>query len=153
MTGRAVVGPLTGKSLPWLPSEVTTWREWRAAHPETTVLKPPFPLRAYERKPYRRYRQSQKRMFPDAPTPLPETYRPKDDVTIVVADGKAKCYPHKALPEGETKDAGRRIVKKGKNVTVYDAEGREIPSMTAYWFAFCAFYPDGEVYEPPAKNE
>ena len=40
MTGEAIVGPLTGKRLTWMPSEVMTWKEWRTKHPETTVLKP-----------------------------------------------------------------------------------------------------------------
>jgi len=46
MTGGGVVGPLAGKQLRWLPSEVTSWKEWRAKHPDTTVLKPPRPLEA-----------------------------------------------------------------------------------------------------------
>lgn len=37
-TGRAEHGPLEGSQLPLLPSLVTTWEQWRAAHPETTVL-------------------------------------------------------------------------------------------------------------------
>ncbi len=44
LTGEPVVGPLLGQSardpepLPVLPLTVTTWKEWRARHPRTTVL-------------------------------------------------------------------------------------------------------------------
>jgi len=60
MTGKAVVGPQTGKRLEWIPSVVTTWKKWREAHPATTVLKPPHPVRAYKRTNanYKRYRQT-----------------------------------------------------------------------------------------------
>ena len=37
-TGEAVKGPLKGKVLPFLPSTITTWKRWRAAHPKTSVL-------------------------------------------------------------------------------------------------------------------
>lgn len=36
--GRAVRGPLEGRSLHKRPSTLTTWGRWRALHPETTVF-------------------------------------------------------------------------------------------------------------------
>lgn len=39
VTGEAVMGPLKGKSLEFLPTRLVTWKEWKAAHPDTTVLK------------------------------------------------------------------------------------------------------------------
>src|SRR5439155_1161397 len=38
VTGRAVWGPLKGKQLEFVPSTVTTWSQWKAAHPRTLVL-------------------------------------------------------------------------------------------------------------------
>lgn len=38
---RAICGPATGTRLPIVPSELTSWSEWRAEHPETEVLLPP----------------------------------------------------------------------------------------------------------------
>ena len=38
VTGRAVWGPLKGKQLEFVPSTVTTWQQWKAAHPRTLVL-------------------------------------------------------------------------------------------------------------------
>lgn len=42
LTGEPVVGPLVGSgtALPMFPLTVTTWRAWRALHPETTVVGP-----------------------------------------------------------------------------------------------------------------
>jgi hypothetical protein len=38
VTGRAEAGPMKGKRLPFLPSTVTTWAQWKAHHPHTLVL-------------------------------------------------------------------------------------------------------------------
>jgi hypothetical protein len=37
----AVRGPATGTTLELVPSSLTTWADWRAAHPDTLVLRPP----------------------------------------------------------------------------------------------------------------
>lgn len=151
MTGEAVVGPLTGRRLDRIPVTVTTWKEWREAHPETTVLKPPLPLAEYEKDPYALYRKTQRTFFPTGMLAMDRTYRPKDPVTIVWPDGKPRCFPHPALPEGTTEDGRIRIQRRGATVTVTDSEGRLLPSMTAYWFAWLTFYPQGTVWAPPAK--
>ena len=38
VTGKAAVGPMKGQQLKFMPSTVTTWAEWKAAHPQTLVL-------------------------------------------------------------------------------------------------------------------
>ncbi len=38
VTGRAESGPMKGKRLRFFPSSVTTWQQWKQAHPETVVL-------------------------------------------------------------------------------------------------------------------
>ena len=38
VTGKAAHGPLQGKRLTFLPSTVTSWKEWKAAYPNTLVL-------------------------------------------------------------------------------------------------------------------
>lgn len=37
VTGRTVWGPLKGEQLPFVPSTVTTWQQWKGAHPQTVV--------------------------------------------------------------------------------------------------------------------
>lgn len=38
VTGKAEVGPLKGQQLTFVPSTITTWEQWKAAHPNTQVL-------------------------------------------------------------------------------------------------------------------
>ena len=149
MTGKAVVGPQTGKRLAWIPSVVTTWQKWRREHPATTVLKPPHPLGAYKRTNagYRRYRQTDRARFLDSSVvQVGKQYKNKDSVTIVVRDGRARCYPHPSLQQGVNTDGDLNVIKDGRTVRVKDKEGREVPSLLSYWFAWCAYYPKGTVY-------
>lgn len=154
MTGEGVVGPLAGKRLPWIPSEVVTFGEWRAKHPQTTVLKPVRPLASYleTNRYYELYRRGDRIWFPTGPNPIDRRYPNKERVTVVLRDGKARCYPLPALREGENADDGWKVERAGDSVRVLDAEGKQVPSMTAYWFAWCAFYPGGTVYAAPAPE-
>jgi hypothetical protein len=60
----AIRGPAVGSTLEVVPSSLTTWGEWREAHPGTAVLRPPpesgtiidASPRNYDRYPYGRYR-------------------------------------------------------------------------------------------------
>ncbi len=72
--GRAMSGPLKGTRLQAIPSELTTWGEWRREHPETTVLNLPRSSRRFVREFYQ---------------------RPEDFVFGVVIDGRAShvAYP------------------------------------------------------------
>jgi hypothetical protein len=36
--GQAILGPLTGEQLELLPSTLSTWADWKAAHPDTFAL-------------------------------------------------------------------------------------------------------------------
>lgn len=148
MTGEGVVGPLAGKRLSWMASDVMTWKEWRTRHPETTVLKPVRPLADYveTNRYYDMYRRGDRIWFPTGPNPIDWKYANKERVAVVLRDGKPRCYPHPALKDGETLDDGWKIVKEGASVRVLDGDGKQVPSMTAYWFAWCAFYPKGSVY-------
>ena len=150
MTGRGVVGPHAGAQLRIIPSEVMTWFEWKAKHPKTTVLKPPKPIASYRHvnRYYERYHADDDNLFPlHGVKSWPKTYKNKENVTIVVRAGKARCYPHAALREGVNEDGDLRIVKEGIAVKVLDKEGKDVPSALSYWFAFWAFYPEGTVWE------
>jgi hypothetical protein len=94
-TGRPVVGPLTGSGieLEVLPVAITSWRDWRAQHPDTTVL----PLETgFDRdytpgQPYGDYFASNEPMFPIL---VPdERLAPKDYVFALRADGHEQAWP------------------------------------------------------------
>jgi hypothetical protein len=152
MTGECVVGPSLGKKLKWIPSEVTTWAKWKAAHPKTTVLAPYYDMKRYKQMAinYRGYFARGKPIsaFLGEKVEYPKTYKPFDLCTIVKTKKGARCYPHPALEEGSIKDGDLTITKKGKQVTVRDKQGNLVPSLQGFWFAFFAFYPDGTVWKP-----
>jgi len=52
VNGEAIQGDLSGEALPEIPSEVTTWADWKARHPDTLVLKKE---KVYEGSHYVRY--------------------------------------------------------------------------------------------------
>lgn len=41
------------------------------------------------------------------------------------------------------------IIPKSEIVSVVDADGKPIPHLFAYWFAWQAFHPDTTVYKKP----
>lgn len=65
-TGRAFAGPRRGDALVEIEMTLTTWSEWRAAHPETVVLQAPDPDHPRYRTatPYGDYDRSGRLMFP-----------------------------------------------------------------------------------------
>jgi hypothetical protein len=102
-TGRPVVGTLTGSGivLGVLPVVIASWRDWRAAHPATTVLSPDT---GFERdytpgQPYGEYFASAELMFPAL---VPDRrLAPKDYVFALRLDGLDKAWPLDAFAGGE----------------------------------------------------
>ena len=99
LRGEPVVGPLarSGIRLTLLPVVVTSWREWRATHRDTTVLDIKT---GYERdyapgRPYGRYFASPDTMFPVSPRS--DQLRTKDLVFAVRLGASHKAYPLETL--------------------------------------------------------
>jgi len=99
MTGEPVVGPLahSGIRLKVLPVVITTWREWRTAHPGTWVLDiRTGHARDYTPgRPYGRYFASPETMFPVSPRS--DRLRTKDFVFAVRSGGAHKVFPLEAF--------------------------------------------------------
>ncbi len=104
-TGVPIIGELvdSGIVLSYFPTSRTTWGDWRAEHPDTTVLSldgARYPAWSYthekdERSIYWSYRASSETMFPisfrDA------VLEPKAEVLGVSIKGIDKAYPIEAL--------------------------------------------------------
>jgi len=100
-TGVPAAGPLvgTGMRLELLPVVTTTWGEWLAAHPDTTVLAQEtglYPGRFYEsewdaRSIYFNYRETPLPMFPVWRTS--DELSTKGQVIGLRVNGEAKAYP------------------------------------------------------------
>lgn len=96
----AIQGPLTGNELTLRPSTVTTWGEWRDAHPKTEVLLPPpmsdtvkgFQTRNYDRNPYVGYDRSE-RVGIGYNTDVDGRLHPKAMVVGVTSGGVSRAYP------------------------------------------------------------
>ena len=150
---QAVTGPASGTRLDPIPMLHTTWKNWLARYPETLVLKPPTAYgRNYNVSPYQDYLSSRDLMFPV--THKDRRYPTKSVVLGVKIGDLAKAYPFEVL-QAETdtlndKLGDQSIVVKydlpSQTAWVLDKDGEEIPSFTAYWFAWVAFHPDTEVF-------
>ena len=149
MSGHAVIGPWTGKRLKWLPLEVMTWDQWKRKHPNTTVLKPVFSAERYAatNRRYAKYRERGRHWAPLNGVRVDPSYKEMERVVIVDRGKGARCYPFKELTEGVTEDGGLKFTRKGDSVAVANADGKFVPHMTGFWFAWCAYYPTGTVYK------
>ena len=138
-TGEPVVGPLadSGIKLDFFPSVLTTWEEWLAEHPDTTVLDVDTgvyspAVYAHEWEPqaiYFDYFSSPRTMFPVFNRD--DALLPKETVIGVGIDGGHKAYPVSAFAdEPVINDAvgGREIVLVGSSAwgtgRIYERGGR-----------------------------
>jgi hypothetical protein len=159
LTGRGVVGPLTGSVLPQLPRRRTTMGAWESEHPKTTVLswrtEYAFPMSTYRRSLYAGYRASKQVQFPvgarDPRLPLKAPV-----VGLWVADTDV-AVPESALagraaPLSFTVGAVEVRVAPGEGAKEPRAESRAagegprgewkpLEGLRCYWFAWFAFHP------------
>ncbi len=160
--GKSINGAAKGIRLKTLPIDHTTWKAWRAKHPDTQVLSKDTGFwRDYSRTPYPGYGESESLYFPISNED--GRYHPKDIVLGVEIAGQFKAYPLRELAKHQGKTGG---VKKGqledsfadvqltidydneaRSAQVKDSKGKVLPSFTAFWFAWMSFHPKSEVYQ------
>ncbi len=152
VAAKGVTGPGAGKALKAVPVEFTTWLDWQARHPQTTVLSDQTGHdRNYQVNPYRRYFASRSLMFPARPTN--NRVPAKSLVLGVWVGAKARAYPLSSFGSGEeTLDQeidGKRFTlisdPRNKTVRVVSADP-EVEWMYSFWFAWYAFRPHTEVF-------
>jgi len=148
---RAVSGDLVGSRLQLVRSAMMPWEDWRAAHPDTTVLtRETGHGRDYDRSPYGDYASSSRLAFPVARDPR---YHPKElTVGLRGPQGESRAYP-----AFEVLGAGGIVEEAfaGQSVRIsFDRESRtfrvEAPDpievVESYWFAWAAFHPTTTVF-------
>ena len=155
ITSNSVAGKMVGEALQRLPISHTTWRDWLAKYPETTILSDDTGFsRDYARNPYSGYEES-RTLFFQVNNRAPDTYHPKELVVGLDVDGVYKAYPFVELEKNGKPRFSDNI--NGKNITVswdsenrsvhlYDSSGKEIAGIQGFWFAWFAFHPDTEVF-------
>jgi len=151
--GQAITGPSKGERLEIIPTAHTSWEDWIGRHPDTRVLSEDTGhARDYSRDPYVGYDANPVILFPVANSS--SRFDNKDVVLGVEIDGKYKAYPFRELAktEGVVVDSiGGRTARidfdaKHRTARALDASGKELPSLITYWFAWYAFYPQGEIF-------
>ncbi len=148
--GNAVTGPLAERGIVLGQAGVvtTTWGQWRAAHPETTVLVERLALgHDFD---FRNGRDANGPIFPigDVDERLPVQ---EDVLGLLTESGKAVAFPVQtaleALARGETVAFENvRLVLDGGGVRAVDAEGDDLGGHQAFWFAWSQFHPDTELW-------
>ncbi len=144
--GTAVTGPLAEKGIQLEQATVVTtdWGTWKAAHPETTVLIEALALgRDFD---FRNGRDANGPIFPvgDVDPRLPVH---EDVIGVVAASGKPVAFQRStafaALTSGaEIGYENIRLELDAGGIRAVDADGSDLGSHQAFWFAWSQFYPE-----------
>lgn len=154
--GKAVLGPLTGKTLKKIPTDTVKWGDWKKVHPDTKVLsKDTGFLRSYDgSNPYGR-----KGDFTDINLqfPLENKDNRLDDYEIVYGielNGRFKAYKKSDLEQKlkiQDNLGGTKVTiefdKELRSAKAYKESGEQVVVDTLFWFAWAAFHPETELHK------
>ena len=154
-TGEALSGPLRDEGIVLEQASVvtSTWGEWKAAHPETTIVAEDGGIgRTYAEDPLRG-RDDDGPIFPigdvDERLPVQEAV-----LGIITDEGTAIAFP--VAEAREELDAGRPVRLFGASLTADGSgvraildDGTEVAGHQAFWFAWSQFHPDTVVWRAP----
>jgi hypothetical protein len=153
-TGRAISGPLfeADVTLPQGSVVVSTWGDWKAAHPDTTIVAQDGGIgRAYDLDPLGG-RDDQGPIFPigDRDLRLPVQVQV---LGVITADGSAVAFPADAArgsleAGGSVQLAGITLALDGSGLVALES-GEPVASHQAFWFAWSQFHPDTLLWLPP----
>lgn len=114
VAGTAIVGPLTGRSLELLPSQVATWQDWKKDHPGTLILTRDTGFTIdYDRDPFANYDaflDSGQFPFPVGQAARDDRLEPSALVVGVTISGETRAYPVEALHQPVNDDVGNEPV-------------------------------------------
>jgi len=148
--GNAVTGPLAEKNLQLQQASVVTtdWGTWKKTHPETTVLVEALALgRDFD---FRNNRDANGPIFPigdlDPRLPVHE-----DIIGVVTASGKPVAFQRSkafvALKKGDViAFENIRLQLDAGGIRAVDADGSDLGSHQAFWFAWSQFHPQTELW-------
>lgn len=148
--GRAVTGPLARKGivLQQAPVITTTWSEWKAAYPNTTVLVEELALgRDFD---FRNTRDADGPIFPvgDVDPRLPVH---EDIIGVVTKSGTPIAFARSAAQLALTKgnEVGFedvRLVLDAGGIRAVDTSGGALGSHQAFWFTWSQFHPKTQLW-------
>ena len=150
--GKAIVGDLVGQELKELSIDTVTWREWKAAHPDSQVLSQNTGMRrSYGNDPYGNYYEDSFVFFPVENSD--NRIHAKTPILGIEINNQFKAYKREEITTSPIQD-----VVAGVNIKVEKLEdsrviitntdtGEEIVKEEDFWFAWYAFHPETELYE------
>ena len=151
-TGAAVSGPLQDEAIALEELTVvrSTWGEWKAAHPDTTIIAEDGGIgRSYDLDPLGD-RDAAGPIFPigDADDRLGVQ---ELVVGVITADGTTLAFPSAAASDvlaagGVVELGGVALVPAGDGLRAVDAAGDEVAAHEAFWFAWSQFHPDTQLW-------
>ncbi len=148
--GKAVTGPLAKKGIQLKQATVVTtdWGTWKKEHPSTTVLVEALAMgRDFD---FRNGRDANGPIFPvgnvDPRLPVHE-----DIIGVVTASGKPVAFQRSkaflALKAGQQISFENvRLELDAGGVKAVDADGSDLGSHQAFWFAWSQFYPGTDLW-------
>ena len=94
-------------------------------------------------------------MFPV--TTVSRRYHPKEEVLGIEIGSQFKVYPFIELEKSSAKFSetvnGLLIIIQydsiNRSASITDQKGKQLPSVSTFWFAWYAFHPETEVYVAP----
>ena len=156
--GKAVAGKLKGTILRQIPVTHTSWKDWVKHHPDTLVLSRDTGFRRnYRDSPYSGYEKS-RRLYFKVSHKSPANYHPKERVIGVEIDGRFKAYPYRELSKNGKSEftdsfAGSNLKiywnEEAQSGSVTNIDGKALPVISGFWFAWFTFHPDTEIYTAP----
>ncbi len=168
--GRALAGPLKGTELDILPSQMTSWKNWREAHPETLAM-----TNSYSQLGFRRQKFATDFVIGVVLNDLSKAYYYEDVAAKILLNDNIGDFPlliwaanddyrtYLRVVNGESLtfqwDAGN--LKDVETGSAWDAslglaiEGplkgqalQPVPSLTSFDWAWEDFYPESQYYLP-----
>ncbi len=148
--GKAVTGPLAKKNVQLKQATVITtdWGTWKKEHPETTVLLERYAL---GRDPdFRNGRDANGPIFPVGDVD-PRLSVHEDIIGVVTASGKPIAFQRSAavvaLQSGSKIEFENvHLELDAGGIKAVDADGSDLGSHQAFWFAWSQFYPGTELW-------
>ncbi|MEN8170860.1 MAG: DUF3179 domain-containing protein [Pseudomonadota bacterium] len=151
--GQAISGPLAGTRLHSIPVHHTTWELWQEEGPSTVLSLDTGYKRDYSSSPYGNYDSSEAIYFPVSARS--RQYHPKERVLGIELGGEVKAYPFAELAQRKSPlhdtIAGKEVVihfdAVARSGRIFDATGKELSSLNAFWFAWFTFHPQTAIFK------
>lgn len=150
ITGVAIAGPHRGEALSAVPLTMTTWAEWRRAHPDTEVLIADGGRRLAvgSKRPYGDYDSSKRLMFP-ANSGAARILHPKQVVhgvrmpegAVAVSERRLAAETRLTVSLGDL-DLNWRREADGSVHVVRSDTGERVLAHRMFWFAWYSFNTD-----------